>query len=92
MSKENAAALVAKLSTDTALAQQLNTAKSEAEFLQEVKKLGFDVTVAEFKTALDDFKKSPAAKELSDAKLDQVSAGLSIVGADYAFVAVQTTS
>ena len=92
MSLEKAKALVAKLHSDQSLAAEFRTSGSEAKLLEVAKKHGYDVTVEEFKAASKEFRSSKGAKELSDEHLEQVAAGLSIVGVDYAFTAVQTSS
>ena len=90
MSANSAQALVAKLNSDPNLAAKLRGAKDEGTFLEAAKKEGYDVTLADFKQAVENFKSSPQAKKLTGADLEQVSLGLSIVGVDYAFVGVQT--
>jgi len=91
MSANSAEALVAKLNSDSNFAAQFRAAKNETAFLEVAKKEGYDVTLADFTTAVAAFKKSPKGKKLSEKQLEQVSAGLSIVGVDYAFVAVETS-
>jgi len=85
---DGAKALAAKVLTDEELAKKLGEAKSEAEFNAVVAKLGYKCTAAEFEAA---FKEAQGKAPLSDEQLDQASGGLSIVGVDYAFVAVQTS-
>ncbi len=53
-----------------------------------VAKLGYTCTAVEFEAA---FKEAQENTPLTDEQLDQASGGLSIVGVDYAFVAVQTS-
>ena len=88
MSIDGAKALAAKVLTDAALAKQINEAKTEAEFNAVIAKLGYSCTADEFKAA---FKEAQSNPELSDEQLDHVAGGLSIVGVDYAFTAVQTS-
>ncbi len=92
MSLESAKALVAKLQSDQTLAGEFRSAGSEAKLLEVAKKHGYDVTVEEFKAASKEVRSAKGAKELSDEHLDQVAAGLSIVGVDYAFTAAETAS
>lgn len=87
MGIDGAKALAAKVLTDEVLAKQINEAKTEAEFQAVVAKLGYSCEADEFKAA---FKEAQENKPLSDDQLDQVAGGLSIVGVDYAFTAVQT--
>ncbi len=87
MSIDGAKALAAKVLTDEALAKQLDDAKTEAEFDAVVAKLGYSCTATEFNAA---FKEAQAKQPISDDQLDQAAGGLSIVGVDYAFTAVQT--
>lgn len=92
MGLDSAKALVAKLNSDEAMAKDFQAAKSEEEFLSAVKKYGYDVTVEDFKAALADAQQAKGkSNELSDDQLDQVAGGLSFVGIDYAFTAVQTS-
>ncbi len=88
MTIDSAKALAAKVLTDEDLAKQLGEAKTEAEFNAVVAKLGYTCTAEEFEAA---FKEAQENTPLSDEQLDQASGGLSIVGVDYAFVAVQTS-
>ncbi len=88
MSNDGAKALAAKVLTDEDLAKKLGEAKTEAEFDAVVAKLGYTCTATEFEAA---FKEAQEKTPLSDDQLDQASGGLSIVGVDYAFVAVQTS-
>ncbi len=87
MSIDGARALAAKVLTDEALAKQLNEAKTEAEFDVIVAKLGYTCSAEEFHAA---FKEAQAKQPLSDDQLDQAAGGLSIVGVDYVYTAVQT--
>lgn len=86
-SMDGAKALAAKVLTDEELAKKLGEAKTEAEFNAVIAKLGYKCTAEEFQAA---FKEEQEKAPLSDEQLDQASGGLSIVGVDYAFVAVQT--
>ncbi|HPF85950.1 MAG TPA: Nif11-like leader peptide family RiPP precursor [Aminivibrio sp.] len=88
MTIDSAKALAAKVLTDEALAKKLGDAKTEAEFNAVVAKLGYTCTAVEFEAA---FKEAQENTPLTDEQLDQASGGLSIVGVDYAFVAVQTS-
>lgn len=88
MTIDSAKALAAKVLTDEALAKKLGAAKTEAEFNGVVSKLGYKCTAVEFEAA---FKEAQKNTPLTDEQLDQASGGLSIVGVDYAFVAVQTS-
>lgn len=90
MTIDSAKALVAKIASDPALAKEFSAAKTEQDFLNLTKKHGYNVTLPEFKPALEEAKKNKGAgKELSDDQLDQVAGGISIVGVDYAFTVVQ---
>ncbi len=92
MTANNAKALLAKLQSDEKLAKELKNAKSEADFLEKAKKHGYEVSIAEFKKATEELKKSHAKSgEISDAELEKVAGGISLVGIDYAFVGVQTS-
>ncbi len=91
MTANNAKALLAKLQSDEKLAKELKNSKNESEFLEKAKKHGFEVTIADFKKATEELKKSHAKSgQLSDDELEKVAGGLSLVGVDYAFVGVQT--
>jgi len=89
MSLSSAKALVAKLQSDTDLQADMKKAQSEQDFLNVAKKQGFDVSLAEFHAAV---KESTPKGKINDEELDKVAGGLSIVGVDYAFVAIQTSS
>lgn len=89
MTANGAEALVAKIASDKAMADEFAKSKSEADFLKIAKKHGYDVTLPDFVAALAAAKKAPTG-ELSDKELDQVAGGLSIVGVDYAFTVTQT--
>lgn len=90
MAMDDAAALAAKVLSDADLAKKLNEAKTEDEFNKIIAKLGYNTTAAEFKTAFD--KARSGSKELSDAQLEQVAGGLSLVGVDYTFTVVKTVN
>lgn len=87
MTIDGAKALAAKVLTDENLAKQLGEATTEADFDAVVAKLGYTCTASEFEAA---FKEAQENAPLTDEQLDQASGGLSIVGVDYAFTAVQT--
>jgi predicted ribosomally synthesized peptide with nif11-like leader len=89
MSIDSARALAAKVLTDEALAKQINEAKTEAEFDGILAKLGYTCKADEFKAA---FKEAKNKQPISDDQLDQAAGGLTIVGVDYAFVAVKTST
>lgn len=84
----DAKAFVAKVMSDEALAKEIGAVKSEADFDAIAKKLGFDVKAKDFEAAFKEARNG--SKELSDAQMEQVAGGLSIVGVDYAFTVVQT--
>lgn len=88
MSIDGAKALAAKVLTDEVLAKQINEVKTEEEFKSIIAKLGYSCSMTEFEAA---FKEALKEKPLSDEQLDQAAGGLSLVGVDYAFVAVQTS-
>ncbi|MEN1760519.1 Nif11-like leader peptide family RiPP precursor [Anoxynatronum sibiricum] len=88
MSMDGAKALAAKVLTDKELAKQVGEAKTEAEFDAVVAKMGYTCSAEEFEAAFEEAQKNAP---LTDDQLDQASGGLSIVGVDYAFTAVQTT-
>ena len=91
MAIDSAKALVAKLKSDKAMAEEFKKAKSEAEFLEFAKKHGYNVSVAEFGKAAKAAKKGKAAAgKISDKELDQVAGGISIVGVDYSFTVAMT--
>ncbi len=92
MTANNAKALLAKLQGDHALANELKNSKDEADFLEKAKKHGYEVSIDEFKKATEELKESHSKSgQLSDSELEKVAGGLSFVGIDYAFTAVQTT-
>ena len=92
MTANNAKARLAKLQSDHALANELKNSKDEADFLEKAKKHGYEVSIAEFKTATQELKESHSKSgQLSDEELEKVAGGLSLVGVDYAFVGVQTS-
>jgi len=89
MSMNGAKALVAKLKSDEKLAAEFKKSKSEEEFLKLAKKHGYDTTLKEFQDALKEYKEEHT--EISDAELDQVAGGISIVGVDYVIVGAETS-
>ncbi|EKD69383.1 MAG: hypothetical protein ACD_47C00144G0001, partial [uncultured bacterium] len=70
MTANNAKALLAKLQSDHALANELKNSKDEAEFLVKAKKHGYEVSIAEFKKATEELKESHSKSgQLSDEEL-----------------------
>lgn len=93
MSADGARALAAKVLSDPEFAKELNKAQGKEAFESFVSKQGYSVTPEEFTAAFDAARKETTQNvELSDDQLDQVAGGLSIVGVDYAFVAVETST
>jgi predicted ribosomally synthesized peptide with nif11-like leader len=89
MELTNAKALLAKIVSDPEVAKIFSAIKTPEDFLAEAKKLGYSCTLEEFVAA----KKEglPAGEgAMSDDELAQTSGGLSMVGVDYAFTAVET--
>ncbi|VBB45602.1 conserved hypothetical protein [uncultured Desulfatiglans sp.] len=82
MAIDSAEGLVAKLQSDESLRGELKKAESEADFLEIAKKMGYNVSVDEFKKAMVK-RFHPKGGELSDQQLDQVAGGLPVVGIDY---------
>jgi predicted ribosomally synthesized peptide with nif11-like leader len=91
MAIDSAEALVAKLQSDESLRAEFKKATSEEAFMEIAKKMGYNTNLDEFRKAVAK-KYHPAAGELSDDDLDKAAGGLSIVGVDYAFTAIQTAS
>lgn len=93
MSADSAKALAAKVLSDPEFATELNKAQGKEAFESFVSKQGYSVTAEEFKVAFEAARKDSTQNvALSDEQLDQVAGGLSIVGVDYAFVAVETAT
>ncbi|MCX8131423.1 MAG: Nif11-like leader peptide family natural product precursor [Clostridia bacterium] len=102
MSINNAKALIQKLRSDKSLAKAFANAKTTEEFLNLAAKHGYDITLDEFTEALDELKdvicesiddlKDALEESNDDGKQIDQAVGLTIVGVDYAFVAVQTSS
>lgn len=91
MSADGAKALAAKVLSDPEFAKELGKIKDKTAFESFVSKQGYNVTVEEFKVALEAASKEAKPNaELSDEQLDQVAGGLSLLGIDYAFVATKT--
>ncbi|MEZ7893059.1 MAG: Nif11-like leader peptide family RiPP precursor [Candidatus Wallbacteria bacterium] len=89
MTLNNAKALLAKIQSDPKLSDELKQSKSEADFLEKAKKHGYEVTIAEFRKALEELSETKKG-ELSEKELEKVAGGLTFVGIDYAFVSIQT--
>ncbi|MZP30587.1 Nif11-like leader peptide family natural product precursor [Heliobacterium undosum] len=88
MSKQDAEALVAKINNSPDLINSFADANHEEAFLAAAKKLGYDVTMEEFKAATAAYQ---AQAPVSGDGPDQ-GVGLTFVGIDYAFVGVKTSS
>ena len=91
MELTNAKALVAKIKSDPETAKIFADIKNAADFEAEAKKLGYECTLEEFVAAKKDAQES-AEGEMGDEELSQTSGGLSMVGVDYAFTAVEVAS
>ena len=91
MELTNAKALVAKIKSDPETAKIFAGIKNAADFEAEAKKLGYECTLEEFVAAKKEAQES-AEGEMGDEELSQTSGGLSMVGVDYAFTAVEVAS
>lgn len=84
----DAKALVAKALSDETLLKKINEAKTEAEFDSIVGKLGYEnIKAMDFQNAF----KEAMNNKTETKSVDQVAVGLSMVGIDYAFTAVQAS-
>ena len=92
MDLTNAKALVAKITSDPEVAKIFAAITSPDAFDAEAKKLGYSCTLDEFIAARKEAVAAGAEGSLSDDELAQTSGGLTMVGVDYTFAAVYTTS
>ena len=92
MELTNAKALLAKIASDPEVAKIFAGITSAEAFDAEAKKLGYSCTLDEFIAARKEGIGDGKEGAMSDAELAQTSGGLSMVGVDYTFAAVQTAS
>lgn len=90
MAMNGAQALVAKKATDLEFAKEVETATNAGDFQEVISKYGYDCSWEDFKFA-SRTANSKTTKQESN-QLDQLSGGLSMVGIDYGFVALNTSS